>query len=153
MNNQKWTIKYVNEFNEPYYNINDNNNHRHLNIEEWQMETPDEVIQVAKDFLDVPEGKLSLEQIKKDFGTNQLDVDESKYVQIQNYYNGRLALFDHLKDEVLTFKDLINLKDADITNYKVFHYSIPVEYNSFYMTDEEKSEQTQGYIEIVFNQK
>lgn len=137
-----WTIKYVNEFVEPYYSTKDNTRNRHLNSEEWEVSNSDLAIQVLRDFLDAPNEELTVEQIKEDF--KQPDVEESKYVQIKNYYNGRLALFKQAEVDILSFRD------SEGADEKTFRYDIPPEYNSFAMHDSDECEQKQAYIEVVF---
>lgn len=75
-----WTVKYLNEFNEPYYSTADDEKCRHLDVNEWETSSKDKALSIARDLLDVPEAELTLDMIKADF--SDLGVEESKLVQI-----------------------------------------------------------------------
>ena len=143
--NEKWTVKQLSEFVEPYYSSQDNDACRHLNVEEWEVKNAAKVLQVAKDLLDVPAAELSIEEIRKDFEAPEHQLPESTLVGIQNYYNGRLALWNSINKDIEEFAKLESRPD------KVFHYDIPAEYNSFAVyVDSRKVEQKQAYIEIAY---
>lgn len=142
---ETWTVKYLNEFVEPYYSSEDKDGCRHLNTEEWEMKTAQKALQVAKDFMDVPVAELSIEQIRKDFEAPDNPLSESKLVAIQNYYNGRLALWNTIS------KDIEEFSKSESKSDKTFKYDIPAKYNSFVVYDDgENFEQTRAYIEIAF---
>ena len=143
--NEKWIVKQLSEFIEPYYSFQDNDACRHLNAEEWEVKNAAKALQVAKDLLDVPTAELSIEEIRKDFEAPDRPLPESTLVGIQNYYNGRLALWNSISKDIEEFAKLESKSD------KLFHYDIPAKYNSFAVYDDsQKVEQKQAYIEIVY---
>lgn len=146
-NNGIWTVKYLNEFNEPYYYTGDNSVCRHLDVDEWETSSMENALSIARDMLDVPEAKLTFEAVKKNFGG--IDIAESQLVKIQDYYNGRYALFETVKDDIARF-------NADeCSTLHTFHYDIPENYNSFDIRPDENDNvhQISGYIELTFKKK
>lgn len=145
--NGTWTVKYLNEFNEPYYYTGDTNVCRHLDVDEWETSSTENALSIARDMLDVPEAKMTLEAVEKNFG--DIDIAESKLVKIQDYYNGRYALFETVKDDIARF-------NADeCSSLHTFHYDIPESYNSFDIRpdDNDNVHQISGYIELTFKKK
>lgn len=139
-----WTVKYLNEFNEPYYSTSDHDKCRHLDINEWETCSKEKALSIARDLLDVPEAELTFDAVKRDF--DGMDVSEKKLLQIQDYYNGRYALFNTMKSDLSSF-------DADAcTTLHTFHYDIPEKYNTFNMMPENDGDykQISGYIEMTF---
>lgn len=145
MSKQTWTIKYLSEFVEPYYNSADKQGCRHQNSEEWDVSTAQQALQVTKDFLDVPVAELSIEEIRKDFEEPSMPLPEKTLVAIQNYYNGRLALWNTISRDIEEF-----VKHGS-SESKTFKYDIPAEYNSFEVySDGTTVTQNMAYIEINF---
>lgn len=69
------------------------------------------------DVLDVPIAELSLVEVKQNFSTYANVLSEEKAIQIQGYYNGRLALYNAI------------LKDLNGENsWHHLEYEIPKEY-------------------------
>lgn len=99
-----------------------------------------------RDILDVPEAELTIDAIRKDFESPEKPLPEEKLVAIQNYYNGRLGIWNTAKKEIEEFTKSLN-------EDKIFHYEIPEDYNQFYVYDDEneaRSKQIQGYVEVSF---
>ena len=70
--------------------------------------------------MDVPIAELSLEQVKKEFGKSEYGLSEEQVIKIQNYYNGRLALYNVIMKEL-----------SDQSSWQLLKHEIPAEYASF----------------------
>jgi hypothetical protein len=134
----KYTITLYNKFNRPY--IYNDSSTTCISIDSTSYETTDLKLckTIIKDFLDVPEAELSLDEVKKQFDDPRYNISEEKLVAIQNYYNGRLALFKTIMFEI------------DDLNNGIYTYDIPYEYNHFVIEDDEeyKEKQINAYIEL-----
>lgn len=115
------------------------------------QETYDEIRQfglrdkIIADFMDAPLTEMSLEQIKKDFECPEFgEISEQRLVNIQNYYNGRLALLNQIKSDLQQFEQNANGKFKKT-------YEILEHYNSFNVycdEDEIHDKQIEAWISI-----
>ena len=141
---KQYTITLHGKFKRPYFYSN--SNEMCINTENLSYETTslDLCKQIVKDFLDVPETELTLEEIKRQFtdaGTR--NIPDDNLTAIQSYYNGRLALYKYIIDYIdLSAKK----KQAHIQK----QFDIPYEYNHFIVEDDEndKEEQIAAYLKI-----
>lgn len=69
-----WTVKYFDAFNEPYCPDDDAERCKHIETSEWQTSTKSKALYIAKDVLDIPVDKLTIETVRKDF--DDLGVEE-----------------------------------------------------------------------------
>lgn len=155
MNNIKYVITYYNKWKRSYYYAKDDR--MCINTESSQYETDDKelALQIAKDFLDIPEARLSLDEIRKEFEDARVGaLPEEKLVAIQNYYNGRLAMYEHVKAmfESEPWSTSIPAEDIQQTPLYSKRFDIPYEYNYFstYAEDGEENKETQidAYLNI-----
>ena len=93
---------------------------KHSNSESYEVEDLEACKAIVKDLMDIPVAKLSLEQIKKEFGKSECNLNEEQVIKIQNYYNGRLALYNVIMKEL-----------SDQSSWQLLKYEIPAEYASF----------------------
>ena len=136
-----WTIKSIYDVKESYYSTNDDEQCRHINIEEWTTANFQKALAILKDFLDVPLAKITLDQVKEDF--RYLELSEEKALSIMNYYNGRLAIWEYAEREL---KDHLSAGAID----NVFCYDIPAKYSSFEsFSEKSQREIIQTKIEVV----
>lgn len=92
----------------------------HNLTESYEIDTLDACKRIIRDFMDVPIAELTLSQVKDDFTLNDYSISEEKAVQIQNYYNGRLALYN------------VILNDVDNqSEWQLLKYDIPAKYATF----------------------
>lgn len=94
---------------------------KHSNSESYEVENLDACKAVVKDLMDVPIAELSLKQVKKEFGPTECNISEEQAIKIQNYYNGRLALYNIIMKEL-----------DDKSSWQLLKYDIPNEYANFY---------------------
>lgn len=151
----RYVITYHNKWKRPYYFSNDNR--MCINTETSTYETADKdlAIIISKDFLDVPSAEMTLDQVRKEFEDERFGpIPEEKLVAIQNYYNGRLALYEHVKQMFETepwhaaYEPLNNEQVPLYTK----QFDIPYEYNHFMVYDdggdESKEEQLAAYLKV-----
>ena len=139
----RYTITLFNKFKHPYYYSKDDELCIQTDMQQYETTSKKTALQIVKDFLDVPEAKMTLDEVRKQFESPSFgEISESRLVAIQNYYNGRLALFEYVKTYLEDEKTLQNVKRFDI----------PYEYNHFMVysedSEEDKEEQLDAYIEI-----
>lgn len=138
----KYTITLHNKWNRPYFYV-DNDDRKCVNVEHSSYETTDKELakHIVKDFLDVPETEMTLEEIRKQFEDPRYCIlTEEKLVSIQNYYNGRLGMYNTIIEVLSNLKDDVEFSER---------YDIPYEYNHFTVEDElENEEQIEAYIEL-----
>ena len=132
-----YTITYHNDFTSPYMYNKPETTCQQINNDVYKTDQSELAEKILADILDAPTAELTLEQIKDDFSSPRYPITEEKAVQIQNYYNGRLALSQTI---------LQDLKDH---SPRTLHYDIPQKYNSFTVEDEDELTQNEAYIEIV----
>ena len=139
----KITIKLHNDWDRPYFYTGESPICRHVETDSWTTDDRELAMKIVRDQLDVPEAEMTLDQVKADFADGSRQIEESKFVAIQNYYNGRLALYNRIMDEIETAGPGTSSR-----------YDIPYEYNHFEIEDEEgaaKETQREAYIEISFS--
>ena len=134
-----YEITYCNDFSEPYYYSKDAKQCRHIHSESYIVQTLADTKQVVKDFLDIPEKELSIDEVLKDFSSPQYQITAEKAEEIRTYYNGRLKLWNQIN------ASLENVDEHDKINHV---YSLPQKINEFTVTDEFKSIQNTAYISI-----
>lgn len=118
----KYIVTYSTSEKIPYYWKQDTScKAKHSNSESYEVEDLEVCKAIVKDLMDIPVAELSLEQVKKEFGKSEYNLSEEQAIKIQNYYNGRLALYN------------VIMKELDSQNsWQLLKYEIPVEYASFY---------------------
>jgi len=137
----KYTITLHNTWKRPYF-YSDSINESCVNTEISEYETTnlDLCKTIVKDFLDVPESELTLEEIRKQFEDPRYGIlPEKKLTSIQDYYNGRLAMYNSI------MKDLNLLEDG---KEDVLLYDIPYKYNHFTVEDDDNEKQIAAYIKV-----
>lgn len=95
---------------------------------------------IVNDVLDAPLSEMTLEQVNKDFSDSAYPISEEDAIQIQNYFNGRLALRDAIIKELENNRTVTTLQ-----------YNIPEKYISLFNDDDDDDEHTKkssAYIEI-----
>lgn len=117
----KYIVTYSTSERIPYYWKQDTScKAKHSNSESYEVEDLEVCKAIVKDLMDIPVAELSLEQVKKEFGKSEYNLSEEQAIKIQNYYNGRLALYN------------VIMKELDSQNsWQLLKYEIPVEYASF----------------------
>jgi len=137
------SIKLHNDRNTPYYYSGDSKVCRHVENEEWTTDDRELAVKIIRDMMDVPESELTLEQVRADFSDRTCDVSEEQLVSIQNYYNGRFAMYNRILDEI-----------ENCCENRISRYDIPYEYNHFSTGDDagESASETQNeaYVELTF---
>ena len=153
----KYVITYYNKWKRPYYYSEDDR--ICVNTESSQYETTDKdlALRIAKDFLDVPEAEMTLDEVRKEFEDHRCgEIPEEKLVAIQNYYNGRLALYEHVKTMFASEPWLKPSagdapQDGQTPDYTRW-FDIPYEYNHFMVYDdggnESKEVQLEAYLKV-----
>ena len=117
----KYIVTYSTSERIPYYWKQDTScKVKHSNSESYEIEDLEACKAIVKDLMDIPVAKLSLEQIKKEFGKSECNLNEEQAIKIQNYYNGRLALYNIIMKEL-----------SDQSSWQLLKYEIPAEYVSF----------------------
>lgn len=117
----KYIVTYSTIENVPYfYKQKTSCNAKHSNSESYEVEDLDACKAIVKDLMDVPIAELSLEQVKKEFGLTECNISEEQAIKIQNYYNGRLALYNVIMKEL-----------NDKSSWQLLKHDIPAEYASF----------------------
>ena len=135
-----YLVEYYNDFTEPYQYQKKGNLCRHINSDQYIVQSIEDVKEVIKDFLDIPTAELSLEEIMKDFSSEKYPLSEEKAVAIQNYYNGRLTIYEKL---------CADLEKYSLEENIALTYEIPQKYNEFVVTDdEEPSKQNRAFLRI-----
>ena len=118
----KYIVTYSTSESIPYYWKQDTScKAKHSNSESYEVEDLDACRAIVKDLMDVPISELSLEQVKKEFGKSEYGLSEEQVIKIQNYYNGRLALYNVIMKEL-----------SDQSSWQLLKHDIPAEYASFY---------------------
>lgn len=88
-----------------------------------------------KDLLDVPVAELTLDEVRADFEDPKMGaLPEEKLVAIQDYYNGRLALWRQF------VKDISGL---DPNAESTLKYDIPEKYNTFWVYGDDDGKHNQ----------
>ena len=117
----KYIVTYSTSQSIPYYWKQDTScKAKHSNLESYEVEDLDACRAIVNDLMDVPVAELSLEQVKKDCGKSEPNLSEEKAIKIQNYYNGRLALYNVIMKEL----------DSQ-SSWQLLKHEIPAEYASF----------------------
>lgn len=151
----RYVITYYNKWKRPYYFSNDNRMCINTEMSTYETADKDLAIIISKDFLDVPSAEMTLDQVRKEFEDERFGpIPEEKLVAIQNYYNGRLALYEHVKQMFETepwhaaYEPLNNEQVPLYTK----QFDIPYEYNHFMVYDdggdESKEEQLAAYLKV-----
>lgn len=142
---KQYIITLHNKFKRPYFYSNTDKMCVHIDNTSYETDDLELCKQIIKDFLDVPESELSLDEVKRQFKDAAInsDISDDSLIVIQSYYNGRLALYKHVMDYI----DL-NAKKKQAHIHKQF--DIPYEYNHFIIEDDEedKEEQLEAYLKI-----
>lgn len=140
----KYTITLFNKWKRPYFYAESKSNENLACIEtsynSYETTDLDLCKQIIKDFLDAPEAELSLDAVRQEFSSPRYDISESKLVAIQNFYNGRLGMYN-------TIMRQIELLESNEVFCK--KYNIPYEYNYFSVEgDRIEEEQIEAFIEL-----
>lgn len=112
----------------------------HIDIQTYKANTLDAAVFIVNDVLDAPLSEMTLEQVNKDFSDSAYPISEEDAIQIQNYFNGRLALRDAIIKELENNRTVTTLQ-----------YNIPEKYISLFNDDDDDDEHTKkssAYIEI-----
>lgn len=140
----KYIITLYNKWKRPYFYV-DKSDAKCINTECSIYETDDVELckTIIKDFLDVPASEMTLDEVRKQFTSLSFpDVPEFKLVCIQNYYNGRLSMYNTI---IRDFNDSVEHENT-------LTYDIPYEYNYFSIDVEDEygksAVQLKAYIEI-----
>lgn len=136
----KYTVTLLNKFKRPYIYGKLDTTCINTDYVSYETEDLNMLKEIIKDLLDIPISELSLDEIKKQFSSpSYANISEEKLISIQNYYNGRFALY----------KTIMN--DIDDNIYIHHKYNIPYEYNHFVVEDDDKfnEEQIEAFIEIA----
>lgn len=134
-----YKVTYLVEQNEQYpfgSELSDTSKCKHCETSQYEVEGQEGCLRIVRDVLDVPLAELTLDEIKKDFQGCSDDIGENKLVAIQNYYNGRFALWNQIQSDIST----------TLAASSPLRYDIPEKYNTFTMSDDSK--QVQSFIEI-----
>jgi len=151
----KYVITYYNKWKRPYYYSEDSRICTSTETLSYETDDKELAIVIAKDFLDVPEAEMSLDQVRQEFEDTKFGtIPEEKLVAIQNYYNGRLAVYEHVK---MMFESepwqaaYKPLNDNQVPLYTK-QFDIPYKYNHFMVYDdggdESKEEQLEAYLKV-----
>lgn len=140
----KYTITLFNKWKRPYFytesKLNENSTCIETNYNSYETTDLDLCKQIIKDFLDAPEAELSLDAVRQEFSSPSYDISESKLVAIQNFYNGRLGMYNTIMRQI----ELLEPNEVFCKKY-----NIPYEYNYFSVEgDETKEEQIEAFIEL-----
>lgn len=151
----KYVITYYNKWKRPYYYSEDDR--ICVSTESSQYETTDKdlALHIAKDFLDVPEAEMTLDEVRKEFEDHRIgEIPEEKLVAIQNYYNGRLAMYEHVKMmfESEPWMEVPEPQSKEQVPLYTKQFDIPYKYNHFMVYDdsgdESKEEQLEAYLKV-----
>ena len=140
----KYTITLFNKWKRPYFYSESKSNENSACIEtsynSYETTDLDLCKQIIKDFLDAPEAELSLDAVRQEFSSPRYDISESKLVAIQNFYNGRLGMYNTI------IRQIELLESNEVFCKK---YNIPYEYNYFLVEgDRIEEEQIEAFIEL-----
>ncbi len=140
----KYTITLFNKWKRPYFYAESKSNENSTCIEtsynSYETTDLDLCKQIIKDFLDAPEAELSLDAVRQEFSSPRYDISESKLVAIQNFYNGRLGMYNTI------IRQIELLESNEVFCKK---YNIPYEYNYFSVEgDRIEEEQIEAFIEL-----
>ena len=117
----KYIVTYSTSQSIPYYWKQDTScKAKHSNSESYEVEDLDACKAIVKDLMDIPIAELSLDAVKKEFAPYNGMLSEEQAIKIQNYYNGRLALYNVIMKEL-----------SDQSSWQLIKHEIPVEYASF----------------------
>lgn len=153
----RYVITYHNKWKRPYYYSEDNRICTSTETFSYETDDKDLALRIAKDFLDVPEAEMTLDEVRKEFEDHKIgEIPEEKLVAIQNYYNGRLAMYEHVKMMFASEPWLkSNSDDADSDGQSPDYtkwFDIPYKYNHFMVYDdngdESKEEQLEAYLKV-----
>lgn len=145
--NVKYTIRTVNDWTKPYdWTAGDRRMITERQTDETATGDSDLAVILVKDWLDVPAGELTDEDVHRDFDVNRAEPVKQKFVDaIKAYYNGRLKIFEKFK------KDF----ERELSSGKkqfILKYDIPYEMNHFETEDDDgwaaSEKQNEAYIEI-----
>jgi hypothetical protein len=141
----KYTITLFNKWKRPYFytvKSESNKNSTCIDTSYNSYETTDLDVckQIIKDFLDAPETELSLDAIRQEFSSPNYNISENKLVAIQNFYNGRLGMYNTIMRQI----ELLEPNEEFCKKY-----NIPYKYNYFSVEcDETNEEQIDAFIEL-----
>ena len=152
---RKYTVTLKNVWKRPYYFKKDGERCLCTDLSSYETTDLGMCKDIVKDLLDVPIAEMSIEEVRKQFEDPAYkQLSEEKLVSIQSYYNGRLALFRTLMQqlEMLDSVDLLAVKKnvPDLPDPVVLKHDIPRSYNCFYVEDDDdgSEEQVEAYIEV-----
>ena len=137
----KYTVKYQNCFIEPYWGSSENKICKHLSIDQYQFGDKETLMKSLKDILDVPDSELTDDEVRIQFSRVNSDLSNEKLVQIKDYYNGRLSIFNKIKDKL---DSIIFKKEFP----SVIHEEILEKHNSFSIDDNENIKQEESFLEV-----
>ena len=137
----KYTVKYQNCFIEPYWGSSENKICKHLSLDQYQFGDKETLMKSLKDILDVPDSELTDDEVRIQFSRVNSDLSNEKLVQIKDYYNGRLSIFNKIKDKL----DSIILKKEFPS---VIREEILEKHNSFSIDDNENIKQEESFLEV-----
>jgi hypothetical protein len=152
---RKYTVTLKNVWKRPYYFKKDGERCLCTDLSSYETMDLGMCKDIVKDLLDVPVAEMSIEEVRKQFEDPAYkQLSEEKLVSIQSYYNGRLALFRTLMQqlEMLDTVDLVSVRKGvpDLPDPVILKHDIPRSYNCFYVEDDDdgSEEQVEAYIEV-----
>ena len=150
--NLTYRVKMLSDFNEPYMYDKIDNIVKHKTYDEYVVHDEKTFYDVLKEFLDAPDKKLTVEDIRKDFDSDRRKLSDVKVDTIRKYYNGRFDLSKKINNE------LKKVKFNKITHESpvVMKFNIPFELNFFVTDDNDPYEKNvsmnEAFIEIEISQ-
>lgn len=128
---------------EPYWQALKDGSHpevEYTDKQTYKKLSKETTVLVLREFFDVPDKKMTIEDVKKEFASSTAGMSDETAKKIARYYNGRKDIFDKI----------VSLLDDE--SFEQFREEIPAELNGFTTQDKDeeyqKTQCLESWIEV-----